>query len=166
MSSSEIKRTDVKKLAVTGLLAAIIFVATSFLKFPAGPGYVNLGDAFIFLAAALLGPYGVIAAMLGSGLADLFAGYFIYIPATVIIKGLMGLVAWAMLRRALNLPKLIACTVIAEIIMVAGYFIFEIPVYGFEVATADILFNLIQAVGGVVIGTVIVWIFKHRNFIK
>jgi len=166
MSSSDSKKTDVRKLAITGLLAAIIFVATAFLKIPAGPGYVHLGDAFIFLAAALLGPYGVISAMLGSGLADLLAGYFIYIPATVIIKGLMGLIAWMFLRRAISLPKLVMCTIIAEVIMVAGYFVFEIPVYGFEVAVADILFNLIQAVGGVIIGCIVVWLYKHRNIKK
>jgi uncharacterized membrane protein len=153
-----------KQIAFTGLFAAIIFVATAFLKIPAGPGYINLGDAFIFLACFILGPYGIIAAMLGSGLADLLAGYFIYIPATVVIKGLMALVAYLIIKKNSKLPLIILATIIGELIMSGGYFLYEIPIYGFEVAVADLVFNFIQAIGGVIIGTLVVFLVaKYSN---
>ena len=52
-------------------------------------GYINLGDGIVLLAAWVLPlPYGLVAAGLGSALADLFSGYVVYAPATFAIKAL------------------------------------------------------------------------------
>ena len=56
-------------------------------------GYVNLGDGIVLLSAWVLPlPYGIVAAGLGSALADLFSGYTVYAPATFVIKALMAAV--------------------------------------------------------------------------
>lgn len=74
---------------------ALVFVATSSISvyIPATRGYFNLGDSMIFLTALLFGPtVGCIAGGLGSMLSDIFLGYTIYAPATLVVKGFEGLI--------------------------------------------------------------------------
>ena len=61
------KNNRVLRLSLGGMLAALIFVATSFFKLPVSitQGYIHLGDGFILLGAALLGNTAIIAAALG-----------------------------------------------------------------------------------------------------
>ena len=86
----------VRKLAMGGVMAALVFVMTYLPKVPVPVtgGYVHLGDGMIFLAAMLLGPVGVAAAAVGSALSDLVGGYMTYIIPTFLIKGAIALVAW------------------------------------------------------------------------
>ncbi|MGQ9478886.1 MAG: ECF transporter S component [Thermoproteota archaeon] len=78
------------------LSIALVFVATSSISIdiPATRGYFNLGDSMVFLTALLFGPViGGIAGGVGSMLSDIFPGYVFYAPATLIVKGLEGLIA-------------------------------------------------------------------------
>ncbi|MDE7398349.1 MAG: ECF transporter S component [Oscillospiraceae bacterium] len=95
------KKEQIIKLCVTGMFTALICLATMVIQIPAPlVGVLNLGDCFILVAAWILGPwYGFAAGGIGSALADLFTSYAQYIPATLIIKGLMA-VAAALLVRA------------------------------------------------------------------
>jgi len=141
-----------KTVAYGALGAALIMVATAFIKVP-GPiaGYYHLGDGVLFAMAMLLGAHtGALAAGAGSALADLMAGYGIYAPVTFLIKATMGYLAGRFasgnaLRRAFVF-------LLCEAIMAAGYFAFEAVVYGIGVALANIAFNLVQSVLGMVIG--------------
>ena len=85
----------VRKLVLSALMAALVYVATSIIQIPSPVnGYVNLGDCFVLLSGWLLGPwYGAAAAGIGSMLVDLLSGYGHYVPGTLIIKGLDALVA-------------------------------------------------------------------------
>ena len=67
----------VRKLVLSALMAALVYVATSIIQIPSPVnGYVNLGDCFVLLAGWVLGPvYGSLAAGIGSALADMFTGY-------------------------------------------------------------------------------------------
>lgn len=154
--------TKTQLLAFSGLMAAVICVATSFIKFPTPIGYIHIGDGFIFLATALLGWYGVAAAAIGSGLADLLAGYFVYAPGTFIIKGLMAIIALKYINNKYTVGRCIVAYLIAEIVMVLGYFLYEIPFYGVEAASASVFFNDIQGLAGIIIGTVAVMTIKHK----
>ena len=93
----------VRKLVLSALMAALVYVATSVIQIPSPVnGYVNLGDCFVLLSGWLLGPwYGAAAAGIGSMLVDLLSGYGHYVPGTLIIKGLDALVA-ALIFRALG----------------------------------------------------------------
>ena len=51
---------NTKRLAYGGLLAALIMVATAYLKFPTTLGYIHIGDGIIYLSAAILGPLSLI----------------------------------------------------------------------------------------------------------
>ncbi len=156
------KNNKVLTLVYCGLFTALVVIATAFLKVPTATGYVNLGDGVIFASAAVLGPYAAIVAGVGSALADIFAGYTIYAPATLVIKALMGLVAAQMIFNHEKLSKRnIIVYSIAEVIMVGGYFIFETFLYGMPVATISLLPNLIQGIFGVAIGVILTPIIKR-----
>ena len=73
-------------IVMIALFSALITVMTAFIKIPTPLGYIHIGDAFIFAAAMLLGPYAAIPAMIGSGLADFITAYFMYIPVTILIS--------------------------------------------------------------------------------
>lgn len=47
----------VRKLVLSALMAALVYVATSIIQIPSPVnGYVNLGDCFVLLSGWLLGP--------------------------------------------------------------------------------------------------------------
>ncbi len=150
--------TNIRKLTYTAVAAAIIFVITWTVKLPipaTSIGYIHPGDAMIFLSAFLLGgPLGAAAAAVGSAIADAAAGYAIYIPATFIIKGLMGLLVGFMARKKSFGLFVFAC-IIGGAVMTAGYFVFEVVLYGIPVAVPNLPFNLAQAGGGVAIALVL-----------
>ena len=143
------KRTQ--KLAFASLFAALIFAAT-WISFPTPlGGNVNLGDCILLVSAWLsLEPWSIFTAAIGASLADLAAGYAIYAPATFVIKALMVLVAVLIKRGMPKLPtvwRALLSGAIAELVMVAGYFLYEGILYGFVAALVNIPFNLVQ--GGI-----------------
>ena len=151
------KKINVKQLTLCGVLAALVFVLTYLPKVPVPVtgGYVHLGDGAIFLAALLLGPLGIPAAAIGSGLADLIGGYMLYVIPTVIIKGLVALVGWKLYKKGSWVSAVVAF-VLAEAVMVLGYFVFECFTSGAPAAAAAILPNVVQGVAGVVLGLICV----------
>ncbi len=146
------KNLSVKRLTFAGLMAALICVLTMFphIPIPAGSGYIHLGDGMILLAAMVVGPLAIPAAAIGSALADVFSGFALYAPATFVIKGLVALVAWLLYRRG-HILRTVVAFVLAEALMVAGYFAFEWFVAR-EYAIIDILGNSIQGVSGAALG--------------
>lgn len=163
MGNRNNKALNVQKVAMGGLMAALVCVATSFFKLPVPvtQGYIHLGDAFVLVSAAILGPMGVVAAALGSMLADLLGGYFQYLLPTFVIKGLVALVACAGLRRKLPIWVEWLVLVAAEAVMVLGYFLAESLMYGAAAAAGAVLPNVVQGIGGVVIGAVLIPIFRR-----
>ena len=149
----------VRTLTLASMLAALIFVATSFFKLPVSltQGYIHLGDGFILLGAALLGTPAIIAAALGSALADLLGGYTVYILPTFIIKGLVGAVAVWSLAKQRPLVMRLAGLIAAEAVMVLGYFLAEWLVlgYGWAATVGAVIPNIMQGISGVVIATVL-----------
>ena len=144
---------------MTALFIALGYVATSLLVIPVpGGGYLNLGDTIVLLGAYLLGPvYGAVAGGFGPALADLLAGYGIYVPATLVIKALMGVTA-AMLYRALRKKVwgVVLCGAAAEAIMIAGYYLFESFLAGNPAAGfMGVPGNLVQAAFGVAASTLL-----------
>ena len=147
-----------KKLVLTALSTALILCATLLIQIPLPFGYVNLGDGFVLLSAFMLGPFwGSLAAGIGSALADVFGGYALYAPATFLIKATMAVMSWGMyklLGKLIKTPFLVeffAC-VVAAIVMVFGYFLFEAFMFSPASATANILWNLLQGSAGVIVG--------------
>ena len=150
-------KLSVKQLTLSGVLAALVFVLTYLPKVPVPVtgGYIHLGDGAIFLAVLLLGPLGIPAAAIGSGLSDLIGGYMVYVIPTLVIKGLVAFIAWKLYRKGSWVSAVIAF-IVAELAMVLGYFLFEAVMYGVAAAAAAILPNVVQGIGGVMLGLVYV----------
>lgn len=153
-------KTNTKRLTTCAIFAAIICVVTTFVAVPAPAiGNVNLGDIFILCAAWLLGPLGAAAAGIGACLADLFSGFAIYAPATLVIKALMALVCYYTFVCVEKVTKYqivsrLISAILAEGVMVLGYFVYESFIYGVAAAFASVPFNLIQGSICLVVGTV------------
>lgn len=144
---------NVKSLTLAALMAALVCVLTVFphIPIPAGSGYVHLGDGVILLAVMLSGPLAIPAAAVGSMLADLLV-YPLYAPVTLLVKALVALTAWLIYRRGSTIRTVFAFLT-AELVMVAGYFVYEwfaVPEY----AVVDVLGNLIQGAAGLTLGLV------------
>ena len=92
-------------------------------------------------------------------LSDLIGGYFVYVPITLVIKGLValvsGLIYQKMCRSGKNRYIAVILGGITDIVFVAGgYFICEFFLYG-SGAAASIPANIIQGVGGLIISAVL-----------
>lgn len=142
-----------KKIAAAGVIAALVFVATFFIRIPIPNGYLNLGDAVILISTLMLGPFAAIPAAIGAGLADLISGYSVYVIPTILIKGLMGFTAGKILSKEKTVSRKLIGFILAELIMVAGYFAFEaLPfMYGVEAALVDVPLNAIQGAAAIVV---------------
>ena len=162
-------RMSILKITVAGVFAALILLATQ-LKVPTGIGYANLGDGFILIASFLLGPVAFFPAAIGSGLADLIAGYPNWIPATFLIKGMMGLIAgWLLKNEKVGIAKRLIAFTIAELIMIGGYFLYEsLPfMYGPAAAAGELLANAGQGGVGIIIGILLsLALDKQRSSIR
>ena len=79
------KRTQA--LVSIGIMTALITAVTILIKIPIPQGYLNFGDVVVMISAFVMPFRGaLIAAGLGSALADLFGGYPIYAIFTFFIK--------------------------------------------------------------------------------
>ena len=159
------------KLCTAAMFAALICVATMLIQIPSPlNGYVNFGDCFILVAAWVLGPvWGFAAGGIGSALADMFTGYFHYVPGTFVIKGLIA-VAAALISRSekLRLPAYIAGAAAGEVIMVGGYYLYAALLLGksFAGAAASVPGNLVQGAFGLVCGVVIIRIIARTRVLS
>lgn len=165
-------KNNLKNLVFAALLAAVTCVATLVIHIPSPlHGYINLGDCFVLLSGWLLGPlYGFLAAGIGSALADLFLGYAVYAPATFVIKGLVALAAYLLIKAFGKIKyksvAYILSGIIAELVMIGGYYVFEGLMYGFVESAVNILPNGIQAVAGIVSATLLVTVVNKTGVLK
>ena len=160
----------IRLLVMTGLFAALGCVATMVLQVPSPTGgYMNLGDTVVILGAYLLGPvWGAVAGGVGPALADLLSGYPMYVPATLVIKAVMGVVA-AVLYRALGKKGwgVPVCAVAAEIPMVVGYCLFDGFLAGsLAGSAAGIPSNLVQAAFGIAASTLLALALRKSSYVR
>lgn len=153
---------NLKKLILAALFAALSCVATMSIRIPTPGtgGYIHPGDAIVILSGVILGPvWGFLAGGIGSALSDLIGGYFVYVPITFMIKGLVALASGLLYQKVGKTQKSRYAAVVlggvADIILVAGgYFVCEYFIYGAG-AAASIPANIIQGIGGLVISCIL-----------
>lgn len=160
-------KSNLRLIALCGIFAALVFIGTE-LKIPTAIGYMNLGDGVILIASYFLGPAAFFPAAIGSALGDLIAGYPVYIAPTFVIKGLMGLTAAIIMakshgKKAAGFILRLLAGIAAELIMVGGYFVFEMFMYGQEAAAGSVVFNLIQAGVAIVIAIPMTYAIRIRK---
>jgi uncharacterized membrane protein len=171
---SGLRDYSVKKLVTAALFAALVCIATIIFVIPLpGSGFVNLGDCVVIAAGCLLGPlWGAAAAAIGAALADVFLGYAIYFPGTFVVKGLMAAVAFAVLRlsnggkASPSAYAAVTASLAAELVMVCGYFVYEIFLLGSGAAAADLLGNCLQASVGMLSGAVLLSVLLRSERLR
>lgn len=163
------------KLVVSAMFAAICCVATMVIQIRTvgTSGYVNIGDTIVLLCAWLIGGvYGAAAAGIGSAMADLLASYVTFVPGTFVIKFFMAVAAYFVFKalkkaKVFPLAAYIISAVIAECIMVGGYFLYESVILGYGMgAVPSIGSNAIQGGTCLVLGVIAVEILEVSGAMK
>ena len=192
--------SSARTLASVGIFAALTFLATFVIKIPTPTfGYIHIGDCFVLLSGLLLGPVcGGLAAGIGSALSDLLAGYAVWVPGTFLIKFLTAAVAAKIFVRLRRISEkkagkqvpvsgtssvlsktafpFLPSAVCGELVMTAGYFLYNILIVSFfsstvsaglaaaaAVSLAEIPFNLIQGAAGIVLAAVLYPVFVRAT---
>ncbi len=144
------KNSKTKLVVLSALLAAVIALCTRFTSIPifGGMGYVHIGDAFIFLAAAILPtPYALLSCACGGALADLMSGFAAYMLPTAIIKALMALMFAGKKSEKLLSGRNFLSILPAIAVLVGGYYVAEVIMYqSFISPLMGMVWNLVQGV--------------------
>ena len=164
-----------KKLALTALMAALTAVLTlASVPLPGG-GYYNFGDVAIFIAAAALGPVaGAFAGGLGGALGDLILGYTFYVPFTLVIKALEGLIAGllfkafksAFIKEGGAVKKVVfsaVSNVVGGLMMAAGYFLAEgllLAEGKWQGGLVNLPWNILQGALSAVVAAVVLFVCR------
>ena len=147
-----------REIAISAVMAALVCATTLLIQIPipATQGFFNVGDAMVMVAALTFGPIvGFFAGGIGSSLADLIGGWYVWVPFTLVIKGLEGFLAGSIMvldDEDKGVKTKIVAWIVAGSEMVLGYFLVQYYMYGLSAALIELPFNLLQMVAGGIIG--------------
>jgi uncharacterized membrane protein len=167
LSSAETPRRQFAlfKLILSGLMAALVTVATFMVKvpIPATNGYLNFGDIMIFVSALLFGPVvGGLAGSIGSSLSDVLGGWGTFAPFTFVIKGVEGAIA-GLISNRVSVRRDVLAVVFAGSEMIVGYFLAEFfPLSIGWAALGEVPFNILQIAVGAGVGIPVTLILRKR----
>lgn len=148
---------DTKKLIRIAMLTALAAVLTLFpqLRTPTG-GYVHFGDSIIYLASIFMGPVpGAIVGAVGHSISDLISAP-VFVPATFIIKGLMGFLIGLIAYQKLDIKHLVFAGIVALLLVTGGYFIAESIMFGVPAALTVLVSSPVQWLMSVVASAVLI----------
>lgn len=171
-SSRSEKSDNTLIFVTTAMMTAMVMIATTFFKIPNAMGYIHLGDGFVLLAAIILPKkYACFAGGVGAGLADIYGGYAVWAPWTLVIKIVMVFLIVQLffdflMKRASNgkhIAKIagipfaeLFAYVLAVLWTVSGYYIAQGFISGNWIApVADVPGNVLQAAVGSVIAILV-----------
>ena len=170
-SSRSEKNDNTLIFVTTAMMTAMVMIATTFFKIPNVMGYIHLGDGFVLLAAIILPKkYACFAGGVGAGLADIYGGYAVWAPWTLVIKIVMVLIVQLffdfLTKRASNgkhIAKIagipfaeLFAYVLAVLWTVSGYYIAQGFISGNWIApVADVPGNVLQAAVGSIIAILV-----------
>lgn len=148
---------DTRSVAAAGVMAALVCVATMLIQIPipATEGFFNIGDALVIIASLTFGPVvGGLAGGIGSALADALGGWYTWVPFTLVIKGAEGVVAGYIAgdREGRTIQRTLLAWVCGGLVMVSGYFLVQVYLYGFAAAMVELPFNFVQMFAAGIIG--------------
>lgn len=113
-----------REIVFTGLMTALVFIATFVPHIPIPLGYAHLGDAVIFLLALLVPRRpAIIAACFGSALADLLGGFALWAVPTIVIKYGMAEIVYriAPQGRAMGQGRIVTALLLSSLWMAFAY---------------------------------------------
>jgi uncharacterized membrane protein len=150
-------------VALLAILASLTTIATIVIviPFPSTSGYLNFGDTMVMLSGLVLGPLGgFMAGGFGSAVGDIALGYSYFAPITLIVKGCEGMFVGIFCRRVRFQNRLTRWDIVgffvASIVMLTGYFLGELPLYGLGAALGELIFlNSFQVIVGSIVAAVV-----------
>ncbi len=157
-------RFRIQDIVLLGLFTALVFIFTYFpvFRIDYGLGYFNLGDIPLIIASIVISPMlGALAGGIGAGFGDLFAGYALFIPFTIVAKACEGWIAGTFFR-VIKQPVLRYFSIpLGTLFMVATYqvaYLIIDPAY----AIAGLWLDLGQATAASVFSIAILVLIKNR----
>ena len=160
-------------LAITGMLAALVFVATRFinirLPISINGGLIHLGNVMLFTSAIVFGPKkGAIAGGIGMGLFDIVSGWLPWAPFTFAIRAAMGFVVGYVANSGDahgNSPVKNGLGILLSApILIGGYYLTEGFLYGNWIAPAtSIPGNIAQLVIGFILAVPLSLVLKKTK---
>lgn len=167
---------EVKDVVITGLLTALVFVATKFinLRLPISinGGLIHFGNVALFIAAIVFGKRkGAVAGAFGMSLFDVVSGWMAWAPFTFVVRGIMGYIIGAVSnaggKNGNSAGYNIIAVIAASIWMLAGYYMTEVVLYKNWLApVTSIPGNLTQIALGLIAGLPIAAILKRNKAIN
>lgn len=164
-----------KQMVYSAMFMGIIFISTYFIQIQTSAGMgglVHVGTVALFSISLKYGKkYGAISAGIGMAMFDILSAWFIWAPATFVIRIIMGyVVGWIAEDengQGTNLTKNIIAILVGAAVMLPGYFIFQAFILGGEsggvaAAVTGIPGNITQ----IVIGLVALLIIKQLPDLK
>ncbi len=154
----------IRRIVLTALMAALIFVLTRMIQIPTpGNGYIHLGDAGIVFVSLAFGPWvGAVAGGLGTTLADL-TSYPQWAVFSLLVHGLQGALIGLLVRRGVNKRTLTFAGIASVLVVVIGYFLAGWILMGLASTVKDIPLNIVQGLSGIV-GGVLLYIGVTRAY--
>jgi uncharacterized membrane protein len=148
----------VRDIALVGIMAAIIYLATAIINFPTFyKGVVHAGDSMVFLAAVLFGKKrAAAAAAIGMSLFDITSSYIVWAPFTFFIKGSMAYIAAVIAYRSnlegKDLKNNTFAFIVAGLWMIFTYYIAGniLSIFGGMPFKVSIYQNLLDVPGNIV----------------
>lgn len=141
VGQSPSQKTDIKRLTLAGLMAALCYIGFAFFKIdiPVGPEKTafHFGNVFCVLAALLLGGYwGGLAGAVGMTIADLTTAYVTSAPKTFLLKLCIGLIVGLVAHKIFKLsrahsPKYVARTTVLACVAGMAFNIIADPLVGY-----------------------------------
>lgn len=163
----------VKDIVITGLLIALVFIATTFINFRSPVsvgGLIHLGNTMLFMSAIVFGKNkGAIAGAFGMGLFDVMSGWMIWAPFTFVVRGVMGYIIGYIAntkgRNGTSLFWNMVAIIIAGMWMLIGYYATEVILYGhYLLPIKSIPGNIVQIVIGIIVGLPLTSVIKRIKF--
>lgn len=158
-------KVNIRQITIAALFAAVIFVLTRFTEIPvgAGLGYFHFGDMAILLSVAIVGwKYAPLAAGIGAAIADLTAGFAMWIVPTFVVKALFALVCGLIAQKLFKgkLYGYIIGAVVGAVVHIAGYFLSWTILFSFETALTVLPLLSFQTAVGLVGGVILVTVLN------
>lgn len=172
MQANKIKNNSkTRDMVETALLVALVFIATAFvnirLPIAANGGLVHLGTVMACISSIVFGKKkGALAGSIGMGLFDLTSGWAVWAPFTFIIRGVMGYVlgyiSYLNNKNGNSIVLNLIGIIISGILMIGGYYITEVILYGNLIAPlASIPGDIVQVLVAIVISLPVSKILKR-----
>lgn len=150
-------------IAIAAIMTAITTVFTLLVRvpIPATQGFFNFSDVAVFFAGFAFGPLvGLVAGGVGTALADVLGGYAFYAPITLFAHGLQGFLAgW--LGHGRELRGMLLGWVAGALAMMGIYFVAQALLYGVGAAAVELPWNLVQNVGGGLLGIPLLYLVRR-----